>query len=610
VKYQAALASIDWKRLYHDCQGYWFFEDTKKQWEEAFQPDYVLIDSRTGHTDVEGICTRQLADAVVVLFFPNEQNLAGLRDVCGRIRGERTSGLEKDIRLHFVMSNVPDLDDEDKVLRRRVEAFRKGLGIERLDVIHRYESAALFNQAVFVLDRPRSRLAREYRRLKWCLVAENPADRDGALRFLDRWPETRLSPGQEVKASDLEPADPLNRIAENFLDDPEVLIKLAECREREKEIKKACAVLDRVLKIQPDSAQAVSKRAEYRIRLGDTLGAAEDLVRLLQLPGLEGHSVVAALGQLQAIAPNRVDEAAVLPAVQQLPPPWKGEVAKMLAEWKFEDAKKLAKREENLPQAIQLARESFNLEGVELDALWPAVLTMIPSPSRYRRPVIDYREAELWQTRLGCLFKWLIWAGRTEEALEMIECFPPAFKFPFVELATRDSDSPEAIQLLREYVTAEGVGPEAWVSLFYCLMRARRWEEAIETLAANGITAESDDGLFFLAMAQWGRTGILPEDLCRRALNALKPGELAWEEDRVIARSLMHWALGNRNEAFGILMDHVDTRQEYELLFSFWSFRYCGGAQYREDCRELHRMIQGEPIRPAFLGDHPAPTPG
>ena len=52
------------------------------------QPDYVLIDSRAGHTDTCGICTRQLPDSVVVFFFPNEQNLRGLAEVVGDIRAE------------------------------------------------------------------------------------------------------------------------------------------------------------------------------------------------------------------------------------------------------------------------------------------------------------------------------------------------------------------------------------------------------------------------------------------------------------------------------------------------------------------------------------------
>jgi MinD-like ATPase involved in chromosome partitioning or flagellar assembly len=186
AQYQSALAIIDWLALYREHDGFILFEDTKAQWEQEFKPDYVLIDSRTGHTDVEGICTRQLPDAVVVFFFPNEQNLVGLQEVCRRIRAEASSGLMKQIRLHFVMSNVPDLDDEEGILRRCLEEFDWELefGGRPDAVIHRCESAMLFNQAIFVLDRPKSRLAREYKRLVWNLIAHNPADRDGALRFL------------------------------------------------------------------------------------------------------------------------------------------------------------------------------------------------------------------------------------------------------------------------------------------------------------------------------------------------------------------------------------------------------------------------------------------
>lgn len=57
--YRSALTRLDWKRLYHDQGGFLLFEDTKKGWEQELKSDYVLIDSRTGYTDVLGICTRQ-----------------------------------------------------------------------------------------------------------------------------------------------------------------------------------------------------------------------------------------------------------------------------------------------------------------------------------------------------------------------------------------------------------------------------------------------------------------------------------------------------------------------------------------------------------------------
>jgi MinD-like ATPase involved in chromosome partitioning or flagellar assembly len=234
--YQTSLAKIDWLKLYRDDDGFLLFEDTRAQWEQEYKPDYVLIDSRTGHTDVEGICTRQLPDAVVVLFFPNEQNLVGLRDVCRRIRSEQTSGLEKYIRLHFVMSNVPDLDDEDRILRNIREKFQQELGYQEEDVIiHRYPSLRLLSQAIFVLDNPESRLTREYKRLVRRLMMYNWADRKGAKLFLDN-PRFRF-PWEDRPEPPEPPGDPLDQIAKNFPDDAEILREVERHRRSQRALK-------------------------------------------------------------------------------------------------------------------------------------------------------------------------------------------------------------------------------------------------------------------------------------------------------------------------------------------------------------------------------------
>src|SRR4029078_1296056 len=119
-EYSRRLASIDWQSLYSLQQGYLFFEDLKQQWKQE-EFDYVLIDSRTGHTDVGGICTRQLPDAVVLMFFPNDQNLVGLESVVKDIREEPKAPRGKNISLVFCASNVPDLDDEDHILERKLK---------------------------------------------------------------------------------------------------------------------------------------------------------------------------------------------------------------------------------------------------------------------------------------------------------------------------------------------------------------------------------------------------------------------------------------------------------------------------------------------------------
>jgi len=183
--YSARLSRIDWQQLYAKHDGYLLFEDLKAQWEQEFRPDYVLIDSRTGHTDVGGICTRQLPNAVVACFLPNEDNINGLEAVVSDIRREAETPARKEIQLYFVPSNVPDLDDEQRILARRIHEAKQRLKFSAPScIIHRYESLSLLDNVIFVEKRRRSRLAKEYRELTSIITQDNLEDRDVVLRML------------------------------------------------------------------------------------------------------------------------------------------------------------------------------------------------------------------------------------------------------------------------------------------------------------------------------------------------------------------------------------------------------------------------------------------
>ena len=110
--YRRQLQSIDFKKLYQEQDGYVFFDDIRQQFGKALARDYVLIDSRTGHTDIGKICTQQLPDHVVGLMVPNHQNLAGMRQEIADIR-ERHEMCDIDL----VLSRVPRLDDLEDQLR-------------------------------------------------------------------------------------------------------------------------------------------------------------------------------------------------------------------------------------------------------------------------------------------------------------------------------------------------------------------------------------------------------------------------------------------------------------------------------------------------------------
>jgi tetratricopeptide (TPR) repeat protein len=77
-QYSSKLERINWQVLYERKRGFDFLERIKTSIENLEQRyDYVLIDARTGYSDVGGICLQQLPNLVVLMFRLNGQNLEG-----------------------------------------------------------------------------------------------------------------------------------------------------------------------------------------------------------------------------------------------------------------------------------------------------------------------------------------------------------------------------------------------------------------------------------------------------------------------------------------------------------------------------------------------------
>ncbi|OBQ22292.1 hypothetical protein [Anabaena sp. AL93] len=74
-EYASKVYSFDWNDFYDHYNGKQFFEWFRK--EVVDFADAVLIDSRTGVTEMGGVCTYQLADVVVMFVAPNGQNIDG-----------------------------------------------------------------------------------------------------------------------------------------------------------------------------------------------------------------------------------------------------------------------------------------------------------------------------------------------------------------------------------------------------------------------------------------------------------------------------------------------------------------------------------------------------
>lgn len=319
--YAKKLNSIDWIDLYENRDGYLLFEDLRSQWASALEVDYVLIDSRTGHSDVEGICTRQLPDAVCFLFFPNEQNLEGLKRVSALVDRDNLSNREdrRAIVMHFAVSNVPDIDDEDSILHDTLEKFQSELKYRSLATeIHHYESLSLLNQDIFSLTRPRSRLTKEYTRLVEAIVGENLQDRDAALNRLKQMTKDVSEAGDRSSVNDF--TKTIERILLNFPKDPDIRLQSALAYEAIGETQDALNLLTPETAEGSDApALAYAARARLLSRRGESRQAIDSLKHMLRSQGADMPTLLDAASLIDALSPTLFEYFGAAPSIKALP---------------------------------------------------------------------------------------------------------------------------------------------------------------------------------------------------------------------------------------------------------------------------------------------------
>ena len=329
--YGQRLNAIDWNEFYQLRDGYVMFEDTRAQWDAA-RFDYVLLDSRTGFTDVGGICTRHLPDAVVSLFRPDDQSLNGTRQVVESIRKEgQTPRRRQEIEQHFVMAGIPDADDEHGHLAARRRLFRKRLSIpgpERLLEIRHYPSMDLLTQPIYTQTRRGTRLARSYRILARRIRARNIGDRKGILDGLRDRRGFAYS-----RALD----DFLGRVRKRYNNDADVLIELAGIHESRGSILEAAELLDKAAELRPAMThKQLLHLARARHRTQDRKGALRALRLFFQTdlhhPSAENLFLLLmeALDLLETLGEDAAPLVAETPIIAELSPGTRVPVASRL----------------------------------------------------------------------------------------------------------------------------------------------------------------------------------------------------------------------------------------------------------------------------------------
>jgi MinD-like ATPase involved in chromosome partitioning or flagellar assembly len=113
-RYAQAVQEFDWSEFYTGYNGELYFEWLREQL-DGFA-DYVLIDSRTGVTEMGGVCTQHLADVIVFVTAPNPQNVKGVRDMIVSVARDEIKQLRRDRPLQMVV--VPSRIDSVELVNR------------------------------------------------------------------------------------------------------------------------------------------------------------------------------------------------------------------------------------------------------------------------------------------------------------------------------------------------------------------------------------------------------------------------------------------------------------------------------------------------------------
>ena len=152
------LRTFDWQDFYFNWEGELFFEWLRATLVPA-RYDLVLVDSRTGVTEMGGICTYQLADAIVMLSAANHQNRQGTLNVATDFLSPPVQVARRDRPLEIVAVPARVEQKDPQLLEQFVQDFErqfaaymparlKQAGMSFRELLIPYEPAYAFEERV------------------------------------------------------------------------------------------------------------------------------------------------------------------------------------------------------------------------------------------------------------------------------------------------------------------------------------------------------------------------------------------------------------------------------------------------------------------------------
>lgn len=172
--YAYRLDALDLKKLYSDGLGKALIRHFKKVICNSGLYDYVIVDSRTGHSDEAGICTRDLADHLMIVTGFNRQNISGTASFLTNLRAASELKMRK-TSPSVILSPVP-IGEEDMLAKREKAAskeFKKAWGAPlHLNLYIPYHPRLALTEDAYVTARTASYLRDSYNEIEARLLSD------------------------------------------------------------------------------------------------------------------------------------------------------------------------------------------------------------------------------------------------------------------------------------------------------------------------------------------------------------------------------------------------------------------------------------------------------
>jgi hypothetical protein len=146
--YWSRLSRINWHDLFYsrDAKGVQVFLELKNRILDELEPDFLLVDSRTGITEMGGVATTLFADKVICLVLLTRENLEGARAVLRSLNRSRRESGEPNLEIMVALSRLPQMkgpEDEREhtdrimsVMNEEAEDLKDTLSCREVFVLH------------------------------------------------------------------------------------------------------------------------------------------------------------------------------------------------------------------------------------------------------------------------------------------------------------------------------------------------------------------------------------------------------------------------------------------------------------------------------------------